>query len=312
MLANPKIISIRNKKLFAMSVKAFSRLTSIILPIVSFIFILASCQQSNQQEVERLQAENDSLRLQVETTSSNVELYFADLNQIEENLRQIKQKENLITRQASGDIELGRTQKDRINDDIRLISELMEKNRNLIANLNNRLRNANTRIAGFEEMVARLNSTIEEKEIEIELLRGQLATMNLRVDFLNAKVDTLERDSRDKARRIEEQTIEMNTGYYIIGTRKELSDIKVISREGGFLGIGRTSRIMADFDHSNFTRVDIRRDLKINIIGLRPELITNHPTDSYRIYHQNGETFLEVTNPAGFWTASRYLVIAVR
>jgi uncharacterized coiled-coil protein SlyX len=281
------------------------------LILIFALLIVVSCN-TNQKEIERLQEENISLQQQVELNSQNVESYFSDLNQIEDNLRLIKQTENIISRQASGDVELGVTQQERINDDIKMIGELMEKNRLLIASLNNRIRNADTRIKGFEQTIERLNQTLQEKEVEIELMRTQLATMNLRVDFLSAKVDTLERDAREKSRRLEQQTMELNTAYYAIGSRRELTDNKIISREGGFLGIGRSERLKADFNHDFFTRVDITRVSQITINGQRPELITTHPADSYEIKTENGETFLEIKKPESFWSASRYLVIQVR
>jgi hypothetical protein len=284
----------------------FSIITSIL-----FMLLTVSCNE-NKKEVERLQQENLALQSQIELNNENVENYFTDLNEIEENLRLIKQKENIISQQSSGDLELGKSQQDFINEDIKLIGELMEKNRNLITNLNNRIRNADTRIKGFEESIVRLNRTIEEKEIEIEMMRSQLADMNLRVDYLTSKVDDMEKADAEKTRRIEQQTIELNTAYYSIGSRRELTDNKIISREGGFLGIGRSKRLKADFNHDFFTRIDITRDFKITINGERPEIVTTHPADSYQIVTADGETFLEIKKPETFWTASRYLVVQVR
>ncbi len=279
--------------------------------LIALMIFAASCG-NQQQEVERLEQENEALRSRIEQNTENVETYFADLNEIENNLRLIKERENIISGRASDGIELGQDQQDRINEDIQLIGDLMEKNRVLIANLNSRLRNADTRIAGFESTIQRLNQTIEEKEIEISLLRDQLASMNFQVDLLTARVDTLEQEAREKSQLLQQQTIELNTAYYAIGSQKELQDNKVISREGGFLGIGRTARMKADFNHDFFTRIDITRDFEITIIGDRPQIISTHPEGSYQIQSENGERWLEITNPEAFWAASRYLVIQIR
>ncbi len=283
----------------------------ITFPIILVMFFLFSCS-NNKQEIERLEAENEQLRDQIDQSSDNVENYFSELNEIEENLRLIKEKENLITGQAGSGVELGVPQQERINQDIQRIGELMEKNRILIASLNNRLRNADTRIAGFEKMIENLNQTIEEKEIEITLLRDQLASMNFKVDMLTARVDTLEMVARERSQTIEQQTIELNTAYYAIGSQKELIENQIISREGGFLGIGKTERIKADFNHDFFTRIDLTRDKEITIIGERPELITVHPEDSYEINTEDGERYLEIIDEERFWSTSRYLVIQVR
>lgn len=287
----------------------FRQFINSILVVVMFLMI--SCQ-NQQQEVERLEQENQELKSRLEQNAENVETYFEDLNEIENNLRMIKETEELITSNASDGIELGKNQQERINEDIQLIAELMERNRILMANLNSRLQNADTRIAGFESTIQRLNQTLEEKEIEISLLRDQLASMNFQVDRLTAKLDTLEQEALEKSRKLQQQTIELNTAYYAIGSQKELQENQVISREGGFLGIGKTARMKADFNHDFFTRIDITRDFEISILGDRPRLVTNHPLESFRIQSEGEENWLEITDPEAFWSASRYLVIQVR
>lgn len=299
-----KEISFRRAQSFCFTCNAW-----LMMGLVALFFV--GCEQ-NTQEVERLQAENELLRQQADANVENVEAYFEDLNEIEDNLRLIKEKENIIAGETSRDLELGERQQERINRDIQLIGELMEKNRLIIASLNNRIRNADVRIAGFEEMVTRLNQTIEEKEIEIQMLRDQLAKMNLEVDFLTARVDTLERARQRQSQQLEEQTIEMNTAYFAMGSRRELIDNNIVSREGGFLGIGRTNRLKADFDHEFFTRLDITRDLEVTIVGDSPKIITSHPSDSYELVTEDGETLIRIKNAEKFWSATRYLVIQIR
>jgi hypothetical protein len=290
---------------------SISKRTLIFLFSGLMVLNIFSCK-TNVEEVERLQEENQLLKEQLEVNTENVETYFADLNQIEENLRIIKEREDIISGETSVGVELGVSQQERINQDIMLIGELMERNRELIASLNNRIRSADQRIAGFEQMVARLNQTLEEKEIEIQMLREQLAHMNLQVDLLMARVDTLEQESERKSQLLEEQTLEMNAAWFALGSRRELIDNNIISREGGFLGIGRTNRLKTDFNKDFFTRIDVTRDFDITIIGEDPELITSHPSNSYQFVVEEDETFLRINDPERFWSASRYLVIQIR
>lgn len=39
---------------------------------------------------------------------------------------------------------------------------------------------------------------------------------------------------------IEQQTNEMNTAWYVVGTSKELEDQGVVTHTGGLIGIGKT------------------------------------------------------------------------
>jgi uncharacterized coiled-coil protein SlyX len=297
-------------------IKDFGKRVSLkgkLISILAFLMILVliGCDQ-NRQEAERLQVENEELKKQIESNQENVESYFSALNEIEENLLQIKQKEDLIAGETARDLELGRNQQERINEHIMQIGELMEKNRALIASLNRRIRNSDVRIAEFEKTVARLNQTIEEKEIEIQVLRDQLGQMNLRVDFLSARVDTLEREGQRKAQLLQQQTQEMNRAYFAIGSRKELVDNNIITREGGFLGIGRSNKVRADLNHDFFTRLDMTNDFEITIAGSNPQLITSHPSDSYEIGLDDDVNVLYIKNADRFWGTSKYLVIQVR
>ncbi len=282
-----------------------------ILYLLFFALFLTGCDQS-AQEAERLQQENELLKQQIETNHEHVENYFSSLNEIEENLQLIREKEDLISGETSRDLELGVNQQERINENIRQIGELMEKNRTLIANLNSRLRSSGVRIAEFEKTVSRLNQAIEEKEIEIQVLRDQLGQMNLRVDYLTARIDTLETESQRKARQLQNQNLELNRAYFAIGSRKELTENNIISREGGFLGIGRSNRVKDDLNHDFFTRLDVTRDFEITIVGDNPQLITSHPTDSYEIETVDDMKMLLIKNPDQFWETTRYLVIQIR
>ncbi|MFN2394083.1 MAG: hypothetical protein ABR597_00180 [Bacteroidales bacterium] len=279
--------------------------------LLSALFVFSSCNQ-NSEELKQLQNENQQLKEELQTNLDNVDTYFEDLNQIENNLQIIKEREEIISGETSGQLELAASQQDRINQDIILIGELMEKNRDLIASLNNRIRNADQKIAGFEQMVARLNQSIEEKEIEIQMLRDQLSEMNLQVDFLMARVDTLEQESQKKSQLLQEQTLEMNAAWFAMGSRNELVENDIISREGGFLGLGRSNKLKDDFNKDFFTRIDITRDYEITIIGDDPELITSHPADSYEIISDDQESRLVINNADRFWSANRYLVIQIK
>ena len=280
-----------------------------MLAIVAFLF--SSCTQNVQEEVERLQQENLELKDQLTTKDDTFNDFFASLNEIEENLALIKEKENIISEGTQDNLEGNSDMMDNINNDIRMIGELMEKNRQLINRLNRDIRNSNVKVAEFEKMVTRLNEQIEEKEVEISTLREELGRTNQQVDYLTATLDTLQEVARQREQIIEEKVSEMNTAFYTMGSRRELRDWGIITREGGFLGIGRTNRLNSDFDHSNFTRVDITQPREITVAGLTPIFITPHPEGTWEYRTEDEVTYLVILDPEKFWSASKYLVIEI-
>ena len=151
---------------------------------------------------------------------------------------------------------------------------------------------------------------VEEKEMEIQILRDEVAQMSTQVDGLTARIDTLVDITRVKDRIIDEQVQELNTAYFITGTRRELEDAGIIAREGGVLGLGRTEKLRADFPTEKFTQIDTRRTRTITITGKRPRLVSVHPETSWRYLDEQQGYSLLITDPDTFWSATRYLVVA--
>ena len=68
----------------------------------------------NNAELQRLQAQNDSLRSAVTTGGIKLDDYFAAFNSIQENLNMIKEKEQIIS-VKTGNGEVDKASADQIN-----------------------------------------------------------------------------------------------------------------------------------------------------------------------------------------------------
>lgn len=279
--------------------------------LVASIFV--SCQNTgNNEELEKLKAENARLQGEAYSRDSTINDYLMSFNQIQENLAVIREKENIITINAKSGNELQQDDRDKINNDIQLINELMEKNKKKIASLRKKIKNADLKIAEFEKMIAMLNEQLADKDKEIAGLKEQLLALNFTIDKLNAKVDTLIEESEVKTEVINKQTDELNTAYYVIGTYKELKEHKILSKSGGFIGIGKTEKVQQDFDQNYFTKIDIRKSTEFPLNAKKAELVTAHPSDSYKLDTKDKKVVkITITNPDKFWKASKYLVIKV-
>ena len=289
----------------------YQKITSMkrLLLVLFAGLLMSGCQQSQEEEIERLNMEKQALQEQIQERDSTLNEFFGTLNQIEDNLQAIKEREGMISRGAGAGLEGRPDAIENINEDIRLIGELMEKNRQLMARLTRDFNASNVRIAEFEKMVTRLGDQIQEKEIEIQMLQEELSRKNLQVESLVATLDTLREVRRQQERIIEEKILEMNTAYYVMGSREELREQGIMVREGGFLGIGRTNRLGGNFNLDYFTRVDVTRTSEVTIPGRRPVLVSAHPEGSWRLRREDDMYYLEILDKEKFWSASRYLVI---
>ena len=285
------------------------------LIIVSIIVILTatSCNQKEKRQIDLLTKENEALRHESQSKDSTINQFFLLLNEIEQNLSEVKQKQQVISKNTIQNGELKDDVREQIDQDIQTINELMDKNRKTISYLNKKLKESNLKIAEFERMLAQTVQQIEERDAEIVDLKEKLTALNFSVETLNAKVDTLTEDNIELTHKVTAQTEVINTAWYAFGSKKELLENGIIDKTGGFLGIGKTTKMKADFDNSYFKKIDISQVKTLDLFVKKAKIITTHPSDSYQlITGQNGAVeMIEITNPEKFWSASKYLVIEV-
>jgi hypothetical protein len=108
------------------------------------------------------------------------------------------------------------------------------------------------------------------------------------------------------------QTDKMNTAYYCFGTSKELKEKGVLTKEGGFIGIGKSEKLAADFNKDYFTKIDITLMKSVDLKSKKAKLVTTHASDSYKLEgDKTSVDKLVITNAEKFWASSKYLVIVV-
>jgi chromosome segregation ATPase len=243
---------------------------------------------------------------------STINLLFQAFNEIEENLEMIKSKQAVISQNAKDNPEKNPNVRDRINEDIKIINDLMDRNKRAVASLNKKLKAANMKLAEFEKTIARMNKQIEEKDGEINTLKDNLTKMNFKVEELNARLDTAKVESQKKTEVIESKTAELNTAYYVFGTKKELVEKGIITKTGGFIGIGKGKKLSDDINKSYLTKVDITKLKEIPLNVKKAEIVTAHASSSYRLESKDKKVEkLVIVDAAKFWEASKILVIIV-
>lgn len=270
--------------------------------------LLFSCENNEKQVIE-LQQANDSLRQMTEVRDSALNDFFGAMNEIEANLETIKEKEKILTLSQSG--EMSESQKDRINNDILKIYELLEENRTELDQMQKKLKKSNIRVYELQKMVKKLGIELSEKNAEIDALRNELAVKNIIIDSLFTNIGVIKQEGIRKDSIIGQQTGELNKAFYTIGTKKELTESGVLSKKGGFIGIGSTRQLDADFNKEHFTEVDIRNLKSIPLLAKKAEIVTTHPKTSYTLHGEESADSITVDNYKEFWGVSKYLVVVV-
>lgn len=282
------------------------------------LLMLASCH-NYKQDVERLTMERDSISAEAATKDSSIVDYLNDFNEIMTRLDTIKSIEKLVTVKSADRREMSYSQKQKILEDIDLLNELLQKNKDQVNNLQKKLNNSNYRVGKLnatikelELMVGNLQKQLEDKDTEIARLNLDVQNLTNDIHQLNDKIAVMEDENLQKANTIDMQTSEMNKAYFVVGSNKELKENGVIERTGGFLGIGRTSTIREDFNKDVFTGVDKRELEYIPLNVKKAEVISVHPAGSFHISGESTADTLYIDNQANFWSVSKYLVVVTQ
>lgn len=263
-----------------------------------------SCTGGAEKEknplADSLTGVNGELNGQLSEKEAALQEFVTSFNEIQDNLNAIKEKEKIVSKSAaSGDV---KSKEEQIKEDIQAIYDLLAKNKNRIGSLTKKLKDSNSKITGLDEMIASLQAQIDAKDAEVADLKTQLEAKNIELSNIQMNLETVEAESTNK-------TAMLNTAYYAMGTSKELKEKNVISKEGGFIGIGKSTKMKTDFNKEYFTKVDISATNSINIGSKKAKIITTHPSSSYKIVGEKPVERIDILNPTEFWSSSKYLVI---
>lgn len=284
---------------------------------IAFILVatilLGGCNEKEKREIEKLNQELQTLKEESSAKDSTINNFFRILNEIETNISLVMQKEQIIAKNAAMGNEMESDTRERIQSDINTINELMTRNKQSISYLNKQLKGANFQIHEFELRLKKAQELIETRDSEVLELKDRLAALDFSIESLNATLDTLSFEKEQLEQEVEMQKSELNAAWFAFGTKKELLESGVTEKVGGFLGLGRSSRLKSDFNKEYFTQIDITETASIPLFAKDAKLITTHPVDSYELVVNDNNIVerIDIIDPRAFWSTSKYLVIEV-
>lgn len=272
------------------------------------LIVLGGCTERKNAQSANDMAQTDSLKRIIAQRDTEIDDMMGTLNEIQEGFRVISEAENRLTIAKDGE---GSNRRAQIREDIRFISSTMAANRELIQKLRKQLKDTRFNGEQLQKTIEALTTQMEQKDQELQRLRAELdakdihiAELDERVNTLHSDVGRLEEDQRKKAETISAQDKQINTAWFVYGTKRELKDQHVLV-DGKVL--------QSNFNKSYFTRIDIRVDKEIKLYSKSARLLTMHPSDSYTLTRDaSGQYVLRITTPQLFWSTSKYLVILVK
>ena len=115
--------------------------------------------------------------------------YFNSLNEIEQNIEKIKETEGTIEIKPTG--QETEDSRSKINEDIQYLNELIQNNKDELANLKSRLKKSAFKSTRLEQNIARLTKMLEDESLKVSELQNQLAQKDSVISQLGSKVDNM-------------------------------------------------------------------------------------------------------------------------
>ena len=273
------------------------------------LLTLVACKQNGNNAAElALQQQRDSLTRIIEQKDNEIDDMMATMNDIQEGFRAINEAEQRVTIASNGE---GVSEAESIRENMQFIQNQMQQNRELISKLRNQLRQSSVRADQLRRTLENLTQQLEEKDNQLRQLQAELEAKDVQIGELNQQVNTLssnvsdlKEESTQKSQTITSQDKQLNTAWFVYGTKKELKEQRIIED-------GKVLR--SNFNRDYFTKIDIRIDKEIRLYSRSAKILTAHPQSSYTLQPDaNKQYILRITNPQLFWSTSKYLVVLVK
>ena len=279
-----------------------------VLFFAACLLTLVACNNGKTQSDVSQTSQRDSLQKIIEQKDNEINDMMGILNDVEEGFRQINEAEKRVSVAKEGE---GASRSQQIRENIQFIQQRMAENRELISKLRQQVKSGSVKSEQLQKTIENLTAQLEEKENQIKDLYAQLEAKDIHIEeldrtmaTLNKNVNTLQDDNAKKANTINTQDKQLNTAWFVFGTKKELKEQNILVK-------GKV--LQGNFNKSYFTKVDIRVTKEIKLYSKSAKLLTMHPSSSYTLERDAQDQYvLRISNPQLFWSTSKYLVVQVK
>lgn len=281
----------------------------LILAIVAVSLTAVSCVEKSGK-YQTLLAQRDSLLIVEQKYDQTLDI----LNEIETGFQSIREVEDRVMTQMSDIENKPLDQKQQMASQINQIKGILIQNKDRIAELEAQLSQSGRKNASLAGMIKRLQDEMTQKATQIESMQAELSKKNIKIEELAGTVENLNKDiaglnevTADQKTTIAEQDSQLNVVWFCIADMKQLKEARIVEGNGLF----KAKSVMdGDFDKAAFTSADLRNLTTIDTGSKKPKMLTSHPKESYTLTPGADKLVtLEITDPAKFWSVSKYLVI---
>lgn len=282
---------------------------------VALSLMVAGCTGNKGSSYDKLKTSYDSLLMQSDKNQADLNEAIGIINEVESNLNQIADAEHRVQADALKG-ELNQSQKQHIMDEISLLRQTLQENKQNLAQQQEKLKRSGINIAALNKKIDLLSSQIAEKDqmiqslqADLESARGMIARQDSLITEQTEKGAVNEATIAIQNKKLQAQDAALHQAYYCFGTLSELKEENII--KGG--GLFSKAKVLPEgFNQDYFKQVDTRDLTTIALFAAKAHLRTQHPASSYHFEKDaDGNQTLVIDNQQEFWSRSKYLVVEV-
>ena len=277
--------------------------------IMAATLMLASCSGVSKEQYQQATNTNDSLMMVALQQGNEIYDLQTTLQNVTDQLDQINgqisvsngEDKNLTAQRESLMKKLNLVQQTILEKQAAL-EELQKKYSSQLGQnkeLKKTIDRLQNEVAGYQTEIKNYQNQIIVKDQQIADLSENLSSTKVVLEETQAKSDAQQTviNTQDKM---------LNTGFYIVASKKSLKEKGLI--EGG---VFTKKRLTTDgFSTDGFTQVDIRELTELALGAKKADFLTSHPADSYELVkNADKTTTLVIKDQAAFWSNSKYLIV---
>lgn len=276
-------------------------------------FVLTGCDTpSTKQKLAETRQLNDSLMLMTLQQQNEVAELVGMFGEVSSKLDEINGAINVPNAEENSDLQ---SQRDRLMARLQDIQQRIQDKQSALDKLQSQYSAALGKNAELKKTIDRMQREIDGYIAQIKNYETQLQRKNEQIARLNSDLSTAQ-DSIHivNTQNMDHQTVlaaqdrMLNSGFYIIATKKELREMGLIKK-----GVFSAAKLKpSTFDTSVFRQIDIREVTEIPLGSKDAKILSAMPEGAYELVKDYDRTLkIVITDPASFWSITRYLVVMI-
>lgn len=285
--------------------------------VLGVILVSSSCVRHSKYN--ELVQKKDSLETVSIQRAEQLEMITSYIDTIAASIDSLTHQEVLLMSETNADgVKLSKKE---IRANLELLESLVNRQRCKIYSLDSTLVVMTDSTNRLRSVISFLYKQLEAKDLQIQRMKAEIGQQNKKIKVLSSQVTSLQSDVVELTTKSNEQLeaiLAQNTtiaqqesliysAYYIIDTKKGLKDKGIISGN-----VFSGNKINVNMDMTNYTMIDIRKFLSIEIAGSKVKVLSPMPAGAYYIESISPKKHrLVISDITAFWSASKILIIQI-